>query len=85
MQTVAEQFAHVLLFIQLSGMPEAPAHAQARRRVSRMPTRIGSILIANCGWKDDVIGITAVKHWVEQWRLRLPSVLACRVRVTENH
>jgi hypothetical protein len=40
-----------------------------------VPTHTGSILIAIVGATGDVIGMTALKHWVEPWERSAPSVL----------
>jgi len=63
----SDQFAHVLLFAcPHCGRPLASACASIA----------GNLEIADahwfqphchCGWTGDVIGMTAIKHWVEAW------------------
>jgi transcription elongation factor Elf1 len=68
-----DQFAHVLLFScpkcgrplastctnQGLNLEEADAHWFASH--------------CHCGWSGEVIGVTAVRHWVEPWSGKAPN------------
>lgn len=63
----AEQFAHVLLFAcPRCGRPLASACASKGSNLETADAHWFNPH-CHCGWTGDVIGLTAVKHWVESW------------------
>jgi hypothetical protein len=69
MRTVTDSYAHVLLFAcPQCGAPLASACASTEKNLEvadahRFNPR------CHCGWTAEMIGVQAVKHWVETWRL----------------
>ena len=63
----AEQFAHVLLFsCPMCGRPLASACADQELNLEQADAHWFNPH-CHCGWTGDVIGVTAVRHWVEPW------------------
>lgn len=63
----AEQFAHVLLFgCPRCGRPLASACASNESNLEVADAHWFNPH-CHCGWTGEVIGLTAVKHWVEPW------------------
>ena len=64
----ADQFAHVLLFsCPHCGSPLASACASIKRNLEQAEAHWFNP-VCHCGWTGDVMGVTAVKHWVEPWQ-----------------
>jgi hypothetical protein len=65
--TPTEQYAHVFLFAcprcdrPLSGT----CFSEQRNLEGAEGTQFS--LHCHCGWKGDVAGVVAMKHWVERW------------------
>ena len=71
----AEQFAHVLLFAcPHCGRPLASACASNRSNLEVADAHWFNPH-CHCGWEGEVIGLTAVKHWVEPWSAEPGMVL----------
>jgi hypothetical protein len=67
-----EQFAHVLLF-RCPACSRPLASACASDAVNLEPADAHWFTPrCHCGWSGDVIGITAIKHWVEPWKTAAP-------------
>ena len=65
--SIPDQFAHVLLFsCPECGAPLATACASARRNLEPAEGHWFNPH-CHCGWTGDVMGVTAIKHWVEGW------------------
>jgi hypothetical protein len=72
LQTVAEQFAHVLLFgCPQCGRPLASACASTQKNLEGADAHWFNPH-CHCGWTGEVIGVTALKHWVEPWGKTVP-------------
>lgn len=72
MQIVAEQFAHVLLFgCPQCGRPLASACASTKESLEGADAHWFNPH-CHCGWTGDVVGVTAVKHWVAPWERTAP-------------
>jgi hypothetical protein len=66
--SLTEQFAHVLLFnCPECGRPLASACASANRNLEVADAHWFNPH-CHCGWTGDVMGVVAVKHWVEPWQ-----------------
>jgi hypothetical protein len=64
---LADQYAHVLLFgCPQCGSPLASACASTKRNLEQAEAHWFSPH-CHCGWTGDVMGVTAIKHWVEPW------------------
>ena len=69
METVSGCFAHVLLFAcPQCGIPLASACADTERNLENADAHWFDPHCP-CGWTGSVIGLQAVKHWVEEWRV----------------
>jgi hypothetical protein len=69
---LAQTFAHVLLFsCPRCERPLASACASAGKNLEIADAHWFSPH-CHCGWTGDVIGLTAVKHWVESWSENVP-------------
>jgi hypothetical protein len=67
MERKTPQFAHVLLFAcPVCTRPLATACNSTKRNLE---TADGQYFQphCHCGWSGDVIGMKAIKHWVEAW------------------
>jgi hypothetical protein len=72
MQTAAEQFAHVLLFsCPECRRPLASACASTEKNLENADAHWFNPH-CHCGWIGDVVGVTALKHWVEPWKSKAP-------------
>ncbi len=72
MDPITEQFAHVLLFgCPTCGRPLASACVNSKASLEHADSHWFNPH-CHCGWTGDVIGVTAVKHWVQQWELAAP-------------
>lgn len=70
---IADQFAHVLLFsCPQCRSPLASACASTKKNLEQADAQWFSPR-CHCGWMGDVIGVTAVKHWVEPWQEAIRS------------
>jgi hypothetical protein len=70
---IAEQYAHVLLFsCPLCGAPLASACASTKRNLEQAEAHWFNPH-CHCGWTGDVLGVIAVKHWVEPWSEQPPA------------
>jgi hypothetical protein len=68
MQTVTDSYAHVLLFgCPQCGTPLAAACASKQKNLEVADAHWFSPR-CHCGWTGEVIGVQAVKHWVEPWK-----------------
>jgi hypothetical protein len=73
---IAAQFAHVLLFrCPQCGSPLASACASRKRNLEQAEAHWFKPH-CHCGWTGDVIGVIAVKHWVEAWQETVRSEAA---------
>lgn len=64
---ISEQFAHVLLFsCPNCDSPLASACVSTRKNLEPAEAHWFSPH-CHCGWTGDVMGVNAVKHWVEPW------------------
>jgi hypothetical protein len=69
MPPVTESFAHVLLFAcPRCGSPLASACATTRRNLEVADAHWFNPH-CHCGWSGSVIGVHALKHWVEPWKI----------------
>ena len=69
METVSGCFAHILLFAcPQCGIPLASACAGVERNLETADAHWFDPHCP-CGWTGSVIGLQAVKHWVEEWRV----------------
>jgi len=69
MPPVTESFAHVLLFAcPKCGNPLASACATTRRNLEVADAHWFNPHCP-CGWSGSVIGVHALKHWVEPWKI----------------
>jgi hypothetical protein len=69
---VNEQFAHVLLFAcPRCGSPLASACASTKRNLEQADAHWFNPH-CHCGWTGEVMGVAAVKHWVEAWKNNVP-------------
>jgi hypothetical protein len=67
LEIVQEQFAHVMLFqCPQCGRPLASACASTKQNLEGADAHWFNPH-CHCGWTGAVIGLTAVKHWVEAW------------------
>jgi hypothetical protein len=72
LQDLAEQFAHVMLFqCPQCGRPLASACASTEQSLEGADAHWFNPR-CHCGWTGSVIGMTAVKHWVESWERTAP-------------
>jgi len=72
MLDIAEQFAHVLLFdCPQCGRPLASACASTKKNLEDADAHWFNPH-CHCGWTGDVIGIIALRHWVEPWKIKAP-------------
>jgi hypothetical protein len=72
MLTAAVQFAHVLLFrCPECQRPLASACASTEENLENADAHWFNPH-CHCGWTGDVIGVTALKHWVEPWKSEAP-------------
>ena len=68
MQTVKDSYAHVLLFAcPQCGTPLASACASTRKNLEVADAHWFNPR-CQCGWTEKVIGVQAMKHWVEPWK-----------------
>lgn len=68
MQTVTDSFSHVLLFAcPKCGSPLASACASTKKNLEGADAHWFNPH-CHCGWTGPVIGVQAVKHWVEPWK-----------------
>jgi predicted RNA-binding Zn-ribbon protein involved in translation (DUF1610 family) len=69
MQTAPDAFAHVLLFAcPQCGSPLASACASTRKNLEVADAHWFNPH-CHCGWTGPVIGVHALRHWVETWRI----------------
>lgn len=69
METVPSSFAHVLLFAcPRCGVPLASACASTDKNLEAADAHWFDPHCP-CGWTGSVIGVEAVKHWVEAWNI----------------
>jgi hypothetical protein len=69
MELSTECFSHVLLFAcPKCGSPLASACASTQRNLEVADAHWFDPR-CHCGWTGPVIGVQAVKHWVEAWKL----------------
>lgn len=69
MKTVTSSFAHVLLFAcPKCGVPLASAYASVEKNLEVADAHWFNTHCA-CGWTGSVIGIEAVQHWIEDWKI----------------
>jgi len=74
--SMLDQFAHVLLFsCPACGSPLATACASTRKNLEQAEGHWFNPH-CHCGWAGDVMGVTAVKHWVESWEQPVASPAA---------
>jgi hypothetical protein len=67
-----EQFAHVLLFAcPQCDRPLASACASTKQNLEDADAHWFNPH-CHCGWTGDVIGLTAVRHWVNPWGSNTP-------------
>jgi hypothetical protein len=72
MESPSEQFAHVMLFeCPECRRPLASACASTKRSLEDADAHWFSPHCP-CGWTGEVIGLTAVRHWVEPWGPPVP-------------
>jgi hypothetical protein len=68
LRNITEHFAHVLLFAcPQCERPLASACAGTKRNLEEADAHFFNPH-CHCGWTGPVIGIEAVKHWVQPWR-----------------
>jgi len=71
-QPVVQQFVHVLLFgCPSCARPLASACVSMEKNLENADAHWFNPH-CHCGWTGDVIGITAMKHWVEPWEAKAP-------------
>jgi hypothetical protein len=69
METVTDSYAHVLLFAcPKCGIPLASACASTWKNLEIADAHYFNPHCP-CGWTGPAIGIEAVKHWVEVWKI----------------
>jgi hypothetical protein len=69
MQTVTDSYAHVLLFAcPQCGNPLAAACASTEKNLEVADGHWFNPH-CHCGWTGSVIGVQALKHWVEPWKI----------------
>jgi hypothetical protein len=69
MRTVIESFSHVLLFAcPQCGSPLASACASTEKNLEVADAHWFNPH-CHCGWTGPVIGVQALKHWVEPWKI----------------
>lgn len=69
MQSLSESFSHVLLFAcPQCGSPLASACASKDKNLEVADAHWFTPH-CHCGWGGPVIGVQAVKHWVEPWNI----------------
>ena len=69
METVTSSFAHVLLFAcPKCGIPLASACASKGKNLEAADARYFDPH-CHCGWTGSVIGVEAIKRWVEPWNI----------------
>jgi hypothetical protein len=66
-QQLTQQFAHVLLFS--CPQCERPLASVCTNREFNLEQADGHWFHprCQCGWRGDVVGVAASKHWVEPW------------------
>ena len=68
MQIVTESYAHVLLFAcPKCATPLASACASTHKNLEVADAHWFNPR-CHCGWAGEVIGVQAVRHWVESWK-----------------
>jgi predicted RNA-binding Zn-ribbon protein involved in translation (DUF1610 family) len=68
-----DQFAHVLLFsCPQCGRPLASVCANRALNLKEADAHWFTPH-CQCGWSGEVIGVTAVRHWVEPWSDKAPN------------
>jgi hypothetical protein len=68
MRTVTDSFSHVLLFAcPQCGRPLASACASTKKNLEVADAQWFNPH-CHCGWTGPVIGVQALKHWVEPWK-----------------
>jgi predicted RNA-binding Zn-ribbon protein involved in translation (DUF1610 family) len=73
MQNVTYSYAHVLLFAcPQCGTPLASACASTRKNLEVADAHWFKPHCP-CGWTGPVIGVQAVKHWIEDWTIPVNS------------
>jgi hypothetical protein len=73
MQLLTDNYAHVMLFsCPDCGSPLATACASTKRNLEQAEAHWFSPR-CHCGWTGDVMGVLAVRHWVEEWQEKLTS------------
>jgi len=66
--SITEHFAHVLLFACLQcERALASARASSKQNLEEADAHFFNPH-CDCGWTGMVVGMEAVKHWVEPWR-----------------
>ena len=69
MQTVTDSFSHVLLFdCPKCGSPVASACSSTEKNL-KVADEQWFNPICDCGWTGPVVGVQALKHWVEPWKI----------------
>lgn len=83
MKSSAEQFAHVLLFAcPACGRPLSSACLNTKKSLAEADAHWFNPH-CHCGWTGDVVGITALQHWVQRWEIPAPSGTACPALATD--
>jgi hypothetical protein len=73
MQNVTDSYAHVLLFAcPQCGTPLASACASAKKNLEVADAHWFKPHCP-CGWTGPMIGVLAVKHWIEDWIIPVNS------------
>jgi hypothetical protein len=68
LQNITEHFAHVLLFAcPQCERPLASACASSKQNLEEADAHFFNPH-CHCGWTGTVVGMEAVKHYVERWR-----------------
>lgn len=63
----SEKYAHVLLFAcPVCERPLCSACASSRRNLEIAEAEWFTPR-CHCGWTGNVVGVTAIRHWVERW------------------
>jgi hypothetical protein len=63
----SQKYAHVLLFAcPLCERPLSSACASTRKNLETAESEWFTPH-CHCGWTGNVVGVTAIKHWVEPW------------------
>jgi len=69
MQTVTGSFSHILLFAcPQCGSPLASASVSTEKNLEVTDAQWANPR-CDCGWTGSVVGVQAVKHWVEPWKI----------------